>query len=50
VKDKITRSDEIKWDEHLYLEMPELKSDEICASMIEIQIYNKGFFKSDLIG
>lgn len=49
-KDNCTRSTQIKWDEHLFLETGKVSSKEIEEGLIEIEIMNKGFFKSDLIG
>jgi len=49
-KNDITSAVSIKWDEHLFLEAGEVKAAEIQEAMIEVQILNKGFFKSDLVG
>ena len=49
-KNDITRSSTVKWDEHLFLEVGEVKAGDIQEAMIEVQILNKGFFKSDLVG
>ena len=49
-KDNITRSTQVKWDEHLFLESGFLKKSEIEEAQITIQIQNKGFFKSETIG
>ena len=49
-KDNCTRSTQMKWDEHLFLETGKVGSKEVEEGLIEIEILNKGFFKSDLIG
>ena len=49
-KSGITRTTPIKWDEHLFIDSPKLTEQEVSASTIEIEILNKGFFKSDSIG
>ena len=49
-KSGITRTTQVKWDEHLFIDSPKLTEQEVSASMIEIEILNKGFFKSDSIG
>ena len=49
-KNDITRSTQVTWDEHLFLETgPQSKAD-IEEAMITFQIQNKGFFKSETIG
>ena len=49
-KSKITKSTLVTWDEHLFFDTPKLEVQEIEAALIEIEILNKGFFSSDLIG
>lgn len=49
-KNGITKTTPIKWDEHLFIEVGEQTQKEIETALIEIEILNKGFFKSDLIG
>ena len=49
-KDNITRSTQVKWNEHLFLESGFLKQSDIEEAQITIQIQNKGFFKSETIG
>jgi hypothetical protein len=49
-KNNITRSTQVKWDEHLFIESGVLKQAEIEEAVITIQIQNKGFFKSESIG
>ena len=49
-KKGITRTTPIKWDEHLFIEVGEKTQKEIEGALIEIEILNKGFFKSDMIG
>lgn len=49
-KSGITRTTPVKWDEHLFIDSPKLTEQEVSASTIEIEILNKGFFKSDSIG
>ena len=49
-KSKITKSTLVTWDEHLFFDTPKLEKEEIESAIIEIEILNKGFFSSDLIG
>ena len=49
-KNDCTRSSILKWDEHLFLDIGEVKAKDIEEQLIEIEIMNKGFFKSDQIG
>ena len=49
-KNNITRSTQVKWDEHLFIESGVLKQKEIEEAVITFQIQNKGFFKSETIG
>ena len=49
-KEDVTRSQEVKWDEHIYIESGEVKGADFADELIEIRLLNKGFFKSDLIG
>jgi hypothetical protein len=49
-KNNITRSTMVKWDEHLFLESGFLKKSEIEEAIIDIQIINRGYFKSETIG
>ena len=49
-KNDITKTTPLKWDEHLFIEVGEQTQKDIESALIEIQILNKGFFSSDLIG
>ena len=49
-KSKITKSTLVTWDEHLFFDTPKLEKEDIESAIIEIEILNKGFFSSDLIG
>lgn len=46
-KKGVTRTTPVKWDEHLFLEAGKVTSKEIQASLIQIEVLNKGFFSSD---
>ena len=41
---------QVTYDEHLFFEFQKLEPDQIEQALIKIEVENKGFFKSDLIG
>ena len=49
-KNDIGRLSQAEWDEHLFIEPGECSAGDLSEAMIQISVYNKGFFKSDLIG
>jgi len=46
-KKGVTRTTPVKWDEHLFLEAGKVTGKEMQASLIQIEVLNKGFFSSD---
>lgn len=46
-KKGVTRTTPVKWDEHLFLDVGKVTGKEMQASLIQIEVLNKGFFSSD---
>lgn len=50
VKKDVTKTTNVKFDEHIFFEPGKVDNSDIRDAVIEIKIQNKGFFSSDLVG